>query len=148
MPSVKNELDNIAATWEIIFGNGRFDVKLLQLTLRPNYIKCLVYSKGRIFRHGLFGGTVLGIKFFFENWLKYFWCSLFFTKWILIMMLYSNFDFTYWFNHKTGFNLQSSQRWNIFSALNIFSIHFVKNNEHQKYFNQFSKFFWYLMYLY
>ena len=22
----------------------------------------------------------LGINFFFENWLKYFWCSLFFTK--------------------------------------------------------------------
>ena len=36
----------------------------------------------------------IGIKNFFENWLKYFWRSLFFTKWILIMMLYSTFDFT------------------------------------------------------
>ena len=29
----------------------------------------------------------------FESWLNYFWCSLFFTAWILIMMLYSNVDF-------------------------------------------------------
>ena len=34
---------------------------------------------------------ILGIK----KWLKYFYHSLFFTKWILIMTLYSNFDFTY-----------------------------------------------------
>ena len=42
-------------------------------------------------------GFILGIKkFFFENWLKYFCRSsfFFFTKWLLIMMLYSNFDFT------------------------------------------------------
>ena len=36
----------------------------------------------------------IGIKKKFENWLKYFWCSLFFTQRILIMTLYSIFDFT------------------------------------------------------
>ena len=36
---------------------------------------------------------VLGIKKI-EIWLKYSLHSIFFTKWILIMMLYSNFDFT------------------------------------------------------
>ena len=54
----------------------------------------------------------VGIKKKFKNWLKYFWCSLLFTKWILLMKLYSNFDFT--FNYKIGSKLQSLQRWKIF----------------------------------
>ena len=45
---------------------------------------------------------------------------IFFTKWILIIMLYSNFDFTSSFNHKIGSKLIKSSIFKRIATLSLF----------------------------